>query len=193
MPKKNNKKNIPAEKISKDFEKVNVKDNEKITFSFDFLDRYHELFNMGENKNNPLNTEVGWFLELLDCLNNVSKLTRLEFKDNKKYLPHPVNWKDANVNCPINMEQYEWWQFRINKSKGRIIGVFIENCFHVVWLDRHHNLTNSEGYGKENYYKTPLSLYETKELELKKAYDRIKELEEKNSQYADLLYKEEII
>lgn len=49
------------------------------------------------------------------------------------------------------MEQYEWWQFRISKSKGRVIGIFIENCFHIVWLDRYHNLTNSEGDGKENY------------------------------------------
>ena len=49
------------------------------------------------------------------------------------------------------MEQYEWWQFRISKSKGRVIGIFIENCFHILWLDRYHNLTNSEGYGKENY------------------------------------------
>ena len=46
------------------------------------------------------------------------------------------------------MEQYEWWQFRISKSKGRVIGIFIENCFHIVWLDRYHNLTNSEGMEK---------------------------------------------
>lgn len=186
MSKKNKNKRIPANVISKDLEKVNVKDSEKIFFSFDFLDRYHELFNMGDNKNNPLSTEVGWFLELLDCLNNVSKMTKLEFKSNTTYDLHPVNWDGANVNCPSDMEQYEWWQFRISKSKGRVIGIFIENCFHIVWLDRYHNLTNSEGYGKENYYKVPLSLYEMKEIELRKAYDRIKELEEKNSIYEDL-------
>lgn len=187
MSKKNSKKNIPADAISKELEKINSKDNKKVIFSFDFLDRYHELFNMGDNSNNPLSTEVGWFLDLLDCLTDVSKLTRIEFKENTKYDLHPVNWLNTNINCPCNMEQYEWWQFRISKSKGRIIGIFIENCFHIVWLDRYHNLTNSEGYGKENYYGIPLSLYEMNELELRRAYDRIKELEEENSVYESYL------
>lgn len=186
-----NKKNriIPASEISKELEKIST--NKKVIFSFDFLDRYHELFNMGDNKNNPLSTEIGWFLDLLDCLNNVSKMTRSEFKNNKTYDLHPVNWKGANVSCPTSMEQYEWWQFRINKSKGRIIGIFIENCFHIVWLDKHHNLTNSEGYGKESLYKAPLSLYENQKWELSNAYNRIKELEEENSIYKELFdYKE---
>ena len=191
MGKNKRKKNIPADIISKDLEKINAKENEKVLFSFDFLDRYHELFNMGDNKNNPLSTEVGWFLDLLDCLNNVSKMSRIEFKENTTYDLHPVNWNGANVGCPENMEQYEFWQFRISKSKGRIIGIFIENCFHIVWLDRYHNLTNSEGYGKEKRFNIPLSLYEIKEIELNRAYDRIRELEEENNAYEDLLgYKE---
>lgn len=191
MAKNKKNKNIPANEISKELERINSNEKEKVIFSFDFLDRHHELFNMGDNKNNPLSTEVGWFLDLLDCLNNVSKMTRIEFKNNKTYDLHPVNWKGANVPCPTDMEQYEWWQFRINKSKGRIVGIFIENCFHIVWLDRHHNLTNSEGYGNENYYKTPLSLYESQEWELSQAYNRIKELEEENSTYKYLFdYKE---
>ena len=100
----------------------------------------NELFNMGDNKNNPSSTGVGWFLDLFDCLNNVSKLTRSEFKSNATYDLHPVDWRGTNIGCPVNMEQYEWWQFRISKSKGRIIGIFIENCFHIVWLDRHCQL-----------------------------------------------------
>lgn len=191
MAKRRKKKNIPADIISKDLEKIYLIDNKKVLFSFDFLDRYHELFNMGDNKDNPLSVEVGWFLDLLDCITNVSKMTRTEFKENTTYDLHPVNWSGANINCPENMEQYEWWQFRINKSKGRIIGIFIENCFHIVWLDRHHNLTNSEGYGKEKRYNVPLSLYEMTEIELNRAYDRIKELEEEKNVYEDLLgYKE---
>ena len=183
---KNNNTTIPADKIFKDLEKINAKDKEKVTFSFDFLDRFHDLFNMGDNKNNPLEVEKGWFLDLLDCLNDVSKLTRIEFGANKKYDLHPINWKNANTNRPKGMEQYEWWQFRINKSKGRIIGIFIENCFHIVWLDRYHNLTNIEGYGGIDYYSVPMSMAEQKEIELERAYARIKELEEKNSIYEEL-------
>lgn len=193
MSRKNIKKNIPADKIERDFEKVITKDKLKITFSFDFLDRHHELFNMGDNKNNPLKTENGWFLELFDCLNNISKLTRHELGQHKTYDLHPVSWKGANVNCPSDKEQYEWWQFRISKSKGRVIGIFIENCFHIVWLDRYHNLTNSEGYGKEQYYSVPLSLYELKDFELNKAYERIKELEENIDFYEKLYGDKEII
>lgn len=182
--KRNVNKRIPAEVVSQEIKKVT--DSKKIIFSFDFLDRYHELFNMGDNKDNPLSVENGWFLDLLDCLNSVSKLTRIEFRENKTYDLHPVNWEHANVKQPGDMEQYEWWQFRINKSKGRIIGIFIENCFHIIWLDRHHNLTNSEGYGKEERYKIPKSLYEQKDWELNQAYERIKELEEENSMYKEL-------
>ncbi len=183
-------KSIPAKKIAQEIKSIN--DSEKVIFSFDFLDRYHELFNMGDNKSNPLSVENGWFLDLLDCLNSVSKLTRNEFKENKTYDLHPIDWNKANVSCPTDMDQYEWWQFRINKSKGRIIGIFIENCFHIVWLDRHHNLTNSEGYGKQNYYQVPRSLYEQKEWELNQAYETIKRLEEDNNIYRELCeYKRE--
>lgn len=180
------KKKIPADKVKTEFDKINLKDSKKIIFSFDFLDRHNELFNMGDNKNNPLSTENGWFLDLLDCLNSVSKLSKTEFLNNTTYDPHPVNWERANVKCPLNNEQYEWWQFRISKSKGRIIGIFIENCFHIYWLDRHHNLTNSEGYGKEKMFNIPLSIFEKQELELSRAYDRIKELEQENAVYEEL-------
>lgn len=38
--------------------------------------------------------------------------------------------------------------------------MLIDGVFYVVWLDRHHNLTNSEGYGKAVYYKPAKSTYE---------------------------------
>lgn len=182
-----NEKIIPAQQISDKVEEIS---KEKVIFSFSFFNREHELFNMGDNDQNPQSIEKGWFLDLLDCLRDVSRLTRIEFKNASKYDLHPIDWdiKNINASCPSNGEQYEWWQFRINKSKGRIIGIFIDNCFHIVWLDRHHNLTNSDGYGKQTYYCRPLSLYEEKKIELEKAYDKIKELEESIETYEDLLY-----
>ena len=66
---------------------------------------------------------------------------------------HPVNWKASNVSCPLNSDQLDFYQFRISKSKGRIIGIKIDNTFYVVWLDPHHNFSDSEGYGRAKYYK----------------------------------------
>lgn len=76
---------------------------------------------------------------------------------------HPIDWDKTNTTMPNGSYQCEYWQFRINKSKGRVIGVMMDGVFYIVWLDPHHNLTNSEGYGTENWYKPALSLYETQE------------------------------
>ena len=91
---------------------------------------------------------------------------------------HPVDWSKANARKPSDDEQHEYWQFRINKSKGRVVGMLIAGVFYVVWLDPNHNLTNSEGYGKERYYRAGLSLYEKQELvieELQKENTRLSE------------------
>jgi hypothetical protein len=79
---------------------------------------------------------------------------------------HQIDWRHTNASPPISDEQCEYWQFRISKSKGRVIGFLIDGVFYVVWLDPHHNLTNSEGYGTENRYKAGMSIYEITEIEL---------------------------
>ena len=130
----------------------------KILFSFSFLDRKHKLFNLGGNSEDK--TAGGkWFSDLLDCLQSISGKTIQEFVK-RPYCLHPINWKTANVNCPFS-PQAEWYQFRINKTRGRVIGFLIGTIFYVVWLDVHHNLTNIEGYGEINRYSQPLSEYET--------------------------------
>lgn len=73
---------------------------------------------------------------------------------------HPIDWKETNATAPPNSEQLDFKQLRINKSKGRIIGFNIDNVFYVMWLDPHHNLTNSEGYGAATYHYRPQSEYE---------------------------------
>lgn len=93
---------------------------------------------------------------------------------------HPVNWDNANATPPPDDEQREYLQFRINKSKGRIIGFQIEGIFYIVWLDPHHNLTDSEGYGKATYHRPAMNLYEDQEKCIRK-------LKKENQELTDLI------
>ena len=124
----------------------------KFLYSFVSLDREHELFNLGE-------IGVGWFLELLDCLKEAGTKTIPEMKGGKFKL-HPIDWKKANASQPKEFLQQEFWQFRITKGKGRVVGYKIENTFYIVWLDAHHNLTTSEGYGGVQYFSGPKTDYD---------------------------------
>ena len=122
-----------------------IVEKREITFSFSTFDRTHELFNLGgKEKDGTVGGE--WFLRLFDCLKIVSGKTIEEMKK-KPYRLHPVDWNNTNTKCPTPSEQIEYWQFRIDKSHGRVIGILIDLVFYVVWFDPYHNLTNSEGYG----------------------------------------------
>ena len=123
------------------------------SFSFTCFDRSHALFNLGGNEKDGT---VGgkWFLRLLDCLKSVSGKTVEELRHSTHEL-HPVNWGSANTKPPESSEQAEFWQFRIDKSHGRVIGILIDCVFYVVWLDPYHNLTDSEGYGGIKKFSAP--------------------------------------
>ena len=148
------------------------------SFSFSCFDHSHELFNLGDTNKNGV-VDGSWFIDLLDCFRSVNSMTVQQVKESLHDL-HPVDWKKANAKRPLDSDQQEYWQFRINKSKGRIIGILIDGIFYVVWLDPHHNLTDSDGYGKARYYTRALSTYEKQE-------QYIKELEEKNCYLEQLL------
>lgn len=123
------------------------------SFSFSCFDRKHELFNLGGKENDGT---VGgkWFIRLLDRLKDASGKTITELK-NSLFDLHPVDWATANTNCPTKIEQAEYWQFRVDKSHGRVIGILIGTIFYVVWLDPYHNLTDSDGYGGVNKFPAP--------------------------------------
>lgn len=147
------------------------------SFSFAAFDRSHKLFNLGDDSKKSGVVSGKWFIELLDCLKDLSKMTVNEIKTSMHDL-HPVDWDKANTSMPSESHQCEYWQFRINKSKGRVIGVITGGVFYIVWLDPHHNLTNSDGYGTEKRYKPAFSLYETQEVaiaQLKKENERLAE------------------
>ena len=155
------------------------------SFSFACFDRSHELFNLGDTSATGT-VSANWFLDLLDCLKSVSNMNTSEMRTSLHDL-HPVDWNKTNTSAPSGGEPCEYWQFRINKSKGRVIGFLIEGVFYIVWLDPHHNLTNSEGYGTETYYKAGMSLYEKRELEIQQLKEEIEQVK------GDLQAAEEII
>ncbi len=156
------------------------------SFSFACFDRDHDLFNLGDHTSDG--TVSGkWFLDLLDCLKSVSNMTIPQLK-NSSHDFHPIDWDKTNTRKPENSIQCdEYWQFRLNKSKGRVIGFLIDGVFYIVWLDPHHNLTNSEGYGGVNRYKAGRSIYEEKELEIEELKRKNRELEEEKKAALDLL------
>ena len=124
------------------------------SFSFACFDRQHELFNLGDNSAPDGVVSGRWFLSLLDCLKSVSNQRISDLRSSVHDL-HPIDWGKANTSPPSGFEQLEYWQFRVNKSRGRVIGFKIDNTFYVVWLDPHHNLTDSEGYGKVQRHRPP--------------------------------------
>lgn len=73
-------------------------------------------------------------------------------------------------NHPIGVDENE--HTFLDKSHGRVIGILIDAVFYIVWLDPHHNPTDSKGYGGANKFKRPCSDYE-------KLFQRATELEKK--------------
>ena len=128
------------------------------SFSFACFDRTHELFNLGDNTAEGV-VSGKWFIDMLECLKGICNVKISDLR-HSMYDFHPVDWSKANTSAPKGYETLEYWQLRINKSRGRIIGIKIDSIFYVVWLDPHHNLTNSEGYGTEKIYRAPESEYE---------------------------------
>lgn len=154
-----------------------VRTSDQLVFSFACFDRSHKLFNLGGEDAQHGMVSPNWFVDLLDCLKNVSRKKIHELKGSVHDL-HPVDWGNANASIPPGAEQCEFWQFRINKSKGRIVGILIDGIFYIVWLDPHHNLSDSDGYRGAAYYFPAKSEYELRAEELQEKDALIKKLEE---------------
>lgn len=159
--------------------------NKKIKISFEFFDSKNKFFSLG-------NIENEWFTDLLDELRELTKITKTQlFTEYKaKYKPHPyidsidsLNYKDEYLTNP----QYEGVQIRISKSKGRIHGFFIGNVYYIRFLDRRHNMYNSEGYGGVQFVPFPMTSFELLEVENQKQKVKIAELEAINEKNAEIL------
>lgn len=150
-------------------------DDRKLSFSFSSFDRSHKLFNLGGTAEDGT---VGgrWFIDLLDCLKEIDGKTLEELKGSK-FDPHPVDWRTTNMNPPVGTETLEYWQLRLDKSSGRIVAIKLENVLYIVWLDPHHNTTDSPHYEAARRYRAPMSTYEYQQQEicrLTEELDRIK-------------------
>lgn len=130
-----------------------IVEQREITFSFSSFDRTHKLFNLGGKEKDGTVGGV-WFLRLLECLKSVSG-KKIEELERKPYCLHRVDWENANAKPSADLMQTEYWQFRLDKTHGRVIGILVDSVFYVVWLDPYHNLTNSEGYGGIQKFLTP--------------------------------------
>ena len=130
-----------------------IVEQREITFSFSSFDCTHKLFNLGGKQEDGT---VGglWFLRLLECLKSVGG-KKIEDLENKPFFLHRVNRETANAKPPTDSKQAEYWQFRLDKSHGRVVGILVDSVFYVVWLDPYHNLTNSEGYGGIQKFPVP--------------------------------------
>lgn len=165
-----------------------VEDTEKyLKFCFELFDRNHPLFNLGCHPTKSAALHGEWFIDLLDCLREVSATPISDLRKDSHDL-HPVNWSSDNINArkPAEHEQLEYWQFRLNKGNGRVIGAKIGCFFYIVWLDPHHNLIDSEGYGKARYYYRPKTEYEKLSEECDSLRDENNHLKQQVCEYEEL-------
>lgn len=134
--------------------------NREIIFSFKFFDRSHEAFNLGNVKKVCDN----WFVELIDCLKEVSSRNWGQLINESKYDPHSHNFEKTNFRYELfdneALKQLECVQFRLSKSYGRVHGFLIDNCFYIYWLDPHHNMNDSVGYEGVTKYSAMKSCFE---------------------------------
>ena len=135
---------VPEENVPKLPYNGQIVQGQCFSFSFSCFDHTHKLFNLG-GKEKDKTVGGRWFIKLLDCLKSIGQMTTEEAKRSKHDL-HPERWDKANTKPPEDDYQKEYWQFRLDKSSGRVIGPLIDGVFYVVWLDPHHNLSDSEGY-----------------------------------------------
>lgn len=159
-----------------------------LSFSFSCFDRSEPLFNLGSGDSEGV-LSGRWFVDLLDCLKNVSNTTIPDLQTSMHDL-HRINWKHTNVHQPANSVQYEYWQFRVSKSKGRVIGILIDRVFYLVWLDPHHNLTNCDGYEGPKKYNPPQSEYEQLEAQNNELKAENKKLKDDLEAAEKLLFKD---
>ncbi|EQB35055.1 hypothetical protein M948_18320 [Virgibacillus sp. CM-4] len=173
---------IPKEQL----DRIKIGQKQDIVFSWRFFDRYNKLFSMGNSKRE-------WFIGLIDCLSNVSKMKVMEFRQQSKkrgLRVHSHNWKNATDKYNFTDEWFDQHsddclQFSISKANGRVHGFLIDNVFYIIWLDPEHNLyPPKESNRKVLEYDYPVTEYEilehdyhTLELQFKELQNELKACE----------------
>lgn len=169
-------------------ENLRERANERLCFSFIYLDIEHEAFNLGK-------TDVSWFKSLLEVLKDVSDLNRnqLVVTHAKRFNSHGHNFDELPYKYNFEddfIEQVECRQFDISQANGRVHGFIVGNTFYIVWLDRHHNLYPDDKYGGLTLYDSPMDSYQklyNQYIYLEKEKGELEEMLEEWQNYMALL------
>jgi len=166
------KSKFPIDSLS--METLRSRQNEKIIFSFRFLDFSNPAFNLG-------GICEKWYPELFNMLSDVSKLNRNELiiTHDKVYRCHRHDWDSLDYTFNFDdefLKQIDCRQIRIAKSKGGIHGILIGNTFYIVWIDPHHNLYPDERYGGRKFFSPPETCCSHRDSELEKLKQKNEEL-----------------
>jgi len=116
---------------------------EKIIFSFSYVDFENKNFQMPENR-------PEYFAEVISRFREICRLTLNQFRVEcaKGLHCHAIRWSTATEkgfkNISLELQEAEDFQFSISKVKyGRIHGVLLDNIFYIVWFDPDHKLSPS--------------------------------------------------
>ncbi len=137
------------------------------SFSFQY---FNQIRHFGLDRSEPK-----WFVSLLERLKDLSSKERSSFFNDRNslrlYKYHKIDWNSRNI--PIDKSEINWvdkhyiendedfpfFQFKVSKAKGRIVGFWNETntIFYIVLVDPLHNLQPSKdfNYNVEDCY--PLS------------------------------------
>lgn len=136
-------KNIKAGKVARHRIKNNstFTTHHNISFSFKYLDDDNAKFSF-----NGQSTD--YFRKIFDRLKSLSTMTVTEFVSNRSgsLKSHCIKWEDTSVpqgfkHLNEQFQAYPPYQFAISRNEhGRVHGFFVDNIFHIVWLDPTHNL-----------------------------------------------------
>ncbi len=164
---------------------------EKLQFSFKFLNNEHEAFNLGsiEKRERPICSE--WFVSLLLSLKEISNINRNELITQRQhYDAHGFEWGKLDYKFDFTdefLDQVECMQFRLSSSKGRVHGFVIGNTFYIVWLDPHHNLYPDDRFGGRKFFKQAPSCYDRLQENLLNLYKENGGLRKKNDELMNML------
>lgn len=174
---------LPINKI--EIDEIKKRSHEKLLFSFRFLDKDHDAFNLGE-------TSPGWFITLLEVLREINDLNRAQLvgEYRERYRYHDLDFEGDELPFKFGfsddfLEQVEPRQFSLCRSRGRVHGFAIGNRFYVVWLDPNHNLYPRANIRYCHCPKLPYEILEDKIKDLEKECAKLKshcEAQEKDNE-----------
>ncbi|WP_210236263.1 hypothetical protein [Ochrobactrum sp. CGA5] len=106
-----------------------------------------KLFDHSDDEVCPAVFRNGYTRALMSRLRDLSTWKVSEFTSNRSSAirAHPIDWNGTSRKDGFDLnEQYQAytpWQFSISANEdGRVIGLLIDDCFYVVWLDHHHKV-----------------------------------------------------